>query len=134
MNSLIAKVLSQGSETFGPGAMLSAAGGLAGGAASIISGGGFLQGAMAGTIGTAGLYYGGGSVAKAFINDTQASFLKKDIISQDTSNAIIGYLDTTKTAEGRRVALMAGGGLAGFMFGGKKDYRSGFNKNRGSKF
>ena len=44
------------------------------------------------------------------------------------------FANRTQSTAGRRAAMGAGAGLGGFMFGGRRSHRRGFNARRGSGF
>lgn len=102
-------------------ALTAGAGGLIGGVTSYATGGEFGQGAMAGTMGGLAIR-GGGHI----LNSNKQLAGK---MSEGLQSATSAFVDNN------RAAMLAGGGLTGFVFGGKRESKKrGFNSSRGNGF
>lgn len=97
------------------------AGGLMGGAISYASGGEFSQGALAGTMGGLAMRAGG-----HVLNSNKELAGKMSTGLQSATSAFV---------DNNRQAMLAGAGLTGFVFGGKRESKKrGFNSSRGNGF
>lgn len=121
-SSPINQAIAQDTGSLGFRSMLIGAG--IGGGASYLTGGSFMQGAILG-----GGF--GGLTSMGYRNGGQR--ISDSISGRGMNNAWVGgFGANAATVGGRRVALYAGSGLGGMMFGGRRNKRRGFNANRGS--
>jgi len=107
-----------------------------GGTASWLTGGSFVQGAVMGGLGGFGAVKG----AKwgAGLKDEQIT----GALGKEWGGSVASYTKGARTAtreflgdtSNRRMAMMGGAGLSGFIFGGnRRNHRRGFNSRRGSR-
>lgn len=108
---------------------------LAGGTASYMTGGEFGQGAVVGGM----VGFGGVSAARFFSATTPTGM--KSVLGEGMGGSLASMTESARPvmAEAlgdtvtRRGAMVAGAGLGGFIFGGRRNHRRGFNSRRGNR-
>lgn len=108
-----------------------AAGGFTGGMTSYTTGGSFTQGAIAGAAVGAGF----GAAAKYQLPSRANAFVAKQLGQKGVtgySKDIAGFTAGFENAAVRRGAFGAGAALGGFVFGGDRSHKRGFNGRRGN--
>ena len=108
---------------------------MAGGTASYATGGEFGQGAVVGGM----VGFGGVRAAKFFSATTPTGM--KSVLGESMGGGLASMTESARPymAEAlgdtftRRGAMVAGAGLGGFIFGGRRNHRRGFNSRRGNR-
>jgi hypothetical protein len=129
-------IASGGGGFTGGGSMLGAvgtvaAGAMTGGVTSYATGGSFTQGAMAG----AAVGFGGGAMARYRIPTMGGAFAAKQLGQAGVtgySKQIAGFTAGFENPAVRRSVFMGGAALGGFVFGGNRSHKRGFNSRRGN--